>query len=85
MPNGLLFLQMKMAIAKFEVSFENELKATAFLNRAAKFVNIFKVEKNFSCKCKHEKYCHRLLQNAAVTPVFWEELPDLHCLVNSKI
>ena len=26
-----------------------------------------------------------MLQNAAVTPVFWEELPDLHCLVNSKI
>ena len=26
-----------------------------------------------------------MLQNAAVTLVFWEELPDLHCRVNSKI
>ena len=26
-----------------------------------------------------------MLQNVAVTPVFWEELPDLHCLVNFEI
>ena len=33
----------------------------------------------------YHSYQLHLLQNAAVTLVFWVEVPDLHCLVNSKI